>query len=162
MSSQTRIVVLKMRSLIYTGIFIFLLLAVGILLFFMFGKNTGGGQSTSPVSVLQSSISISPTSRKSPKARYEPGCYNSILKLGDRTVGVTVTVSSDHIQSIALDQITDAITSDYPLLEPAVSQLNEQIQATQSIDYIIYDETMHYTQNAILQSIATALKKAAY
>lgn len=162
MSSQTRIVVLKMRNLIYTGVFIFLVLAVGILFFIMFGKNTGGGQTTSPVSVLQSSISIHPASQKHPKALYEPGSYNSILKLGDHTAGITVTVSSDRIQSVALDQLTDEISSSYPLLEPAVNQLNEQIQATQSIDYIVYDETMHYTQDAVLQSISTALKKAAY
>lgn len=162
MSSQTRIIVLKMRSVIYTGVFIFLLLAVGILLFIMFGKNGGGGQTTSPVSVLQSSISISPATQKSAKILYEPGSYNSILKLGDHTIGVNVTVSSDRIQSITLDQLTEELANAYPLLEPAVTQLNEQIQTTQSIDYIVYDENMHYTQDAILQSVSTALKKAAY
>ena len=80
MSSQTHIVVLKMRSLIYTAVFLFLLVVFGILIFLMFRKD----ENTS-VDAHASVIS------------YSPGCYSSVMPLGDTSIGVKITVSSKRI-----------------------------------------------------------------
>ncbi len=158
MSSQTRIVILKMRNIIYTGIFIFLILVLGVLLYLMFGRPAGStGDSSSPVS---SAVSNMANLSESGTSLYYPGCYNSVLKLGDYSVDISVTVSSDRIESIHLADVPEEVTSAYPLLEPALEDLSEKIITTQSTEYLTYDENMQYTQTAITDTINTALKKA--
>ena len=41
MSSKTKIVVLHMKEVIYTGIFVVLAIVLAVVLFLMFGKNKG-------------------------------------------------------------------------------------------------------------------------
>lgn len=159
MSSQTRIVILKMRTVVYTGIFLFLILVLGVLLFLMFGRKTeNAGDPASPASSV---ISNSPGGSETGIAQYAPGCYNSVMKLGNYSVNVSVTVSTDRIESIQLQDISDEITQAYPLLEPAMEDLNEKILTTQSTEYLTYDDTMQYTQTALTDTIKLALKKAA-
>ncbi|MDY2628177.1 MAG: hypothetical protein SOW08_07670 [Lachnospiraceae bacterium] len=158
MSSQTRIVILKMRNIIYTGIFIFLVLVLGVLLYLMFGRpSEDTGNSASPAS---SAVSNGTVLSEAGTPLYNPGCYSSILKLGNHSVNVSVTVSSDRIESIYLADVSEEITSAYPLLEPAMKDLNEKILATQSTEYLTYDEKMQYTQTALTDTINAALKKA--
>lgn len=190
MSSQTRIVILKMRTVIYTGIFIFLILVLGVLLFLMFGHKTentensaapaslttdcssaaSSASSTSGTSDISSasgtsSISntsgISSSSGASGASLYYPGCYHSVMKLGDYSVNVSVTVSADRIESIQLQDVSQEVLNAYPVLEPAAEDLTEKILTTQSTAYLTYDETMQYTQTALTATINTALKKAA-
>lgn len=199
MSSQTRIVILKMRTVIYTGIFIFLILVLGVLLFLMFGHKTentensaapaslttdgssavSSASSTSGTSGISSSSGtsdissasgtssisntsgISSSSGASGASLYYPGCYHSVMKLGDYSVNVSVTVSADRIESIQLQDVSQEVLSAYPVLEPAAEDLTEKILTTQSTAYLTYDETMQYTQTALTATINTALKKAA-
>ena len=162
MSSQTRIVILKMRTVVYTGIFLFLILVLGILLFLMFGKKTeGAGDSASSASPASSVINQSAGLSETSIPQYSPGCYNSVMKLGDCAVNVSVTVSADRIESIRLQDVSEEIASAYPLLEPAMEALNEQIITTQSTEYLTYDDAMQYTQTALTDTINLALKKAA-
>lgn len=161
MSSQTRIVILKMRTIIYTGIFIFLVLVLGVLLYLMFGKNTqNAGESASPASSAVNSAGSVTSLTENTVSLYAPGCYHSVLKLGDYSVDVSVTVSANRIESIQLPELSDEITNSYPLLEPALTDLSEKILAVQSTEYLIYAENMQYTQTALTDTINTALKKA--
>lgn len=161
MSSQTRIVILKMRTIIYTGIFIFLVLVLGVLLYLMFGRpaeGTGSSDSSSPASsAVSNTANVSGTGT----SLYYPGCYSAVLKLGDRSVDVNVTVNSDRIESVRLSEVPDEISDSYPLLEPAMEDLSEKIVTTQSTEYLTYDEKMQYTQTALTEAVNTALKKAA-
>lgn len=143
MSSQTHIVVLKMRSLIYTAVFIFLLVVFGILMFLMFRKDEN-----------------TPVDADAPVISYAPGCYSSVMPLGDTSIGVNVTVSSERIESIRLDSIPEDISKQFPLLAPAMESLTQQILEKQSLDSIEYDENMQYTQSALADTIRLALKKA--
>ena len=49
----------------------------------------------------------------------------------------------------------------YPLLQPAVEEIADQIVASQSLDEIQYTEETHYTSQAIINAVDEALKKAA-
>ncbi len=148
MSSQTRIVILKMRTVIYTGIFIFFILVLSVLLFLMFGRKTES--STDPAPAAASITS-----------RYYPGSYHSVLTLGEHSVNINVTVSSNRIESIQLQDVSPEVLDAYPVLEPAAKNLTEKILAAQSTDALVYEETMQYTQSALLHTIQTALQKAA-
>lgn len=161
MSSQTRIVILKMRTIIYTGIFIFLVLVLGVLLYLMFGKNTQNTDDfASPASSTANSAGSITSLTENTASLYDPGCYHSVLKLGDYSVDVSVTVNADRIESIQLPELSGEVAGSYPLLEPALTDLSEKILAAQSTEYLIYDENMQYTQTALTDAINTALKKA--
>ena len=56
MSSKTKIVVLHMKEVIYTGIFLLLLVILGVVMFLMFGS----GKSWPPVQRVVCSRAISP------------------------------------------------------------------------------------------------------
>ena len=86
MSSKTKIVVLHMKEIIYTVLFICLGILLVALLTFMFhpkNKETSSSKSTS----------------------YQPGIYTSQLTLGDKELEVEVTVDENHINSIRFSNL---------------------------------------------------------
>lgn len=143
MSSKTKIVVLRMKELIYTAIFVGLGILLIILLVYMFASK-GGKQKDS----------AAPTS-------YIPGVYSASLVLNGQNIDVSVTVDSDRINSINFVQLDEAVTTMYPLMEPALNELTEQIIDSQSTANIQLDEGMKYTQSALVSTIEEALSKAA-
>ena len=84
MSSKTKIIVLHMKEVIYTIIFLVLLIIFGVLMFFMFGS--------------EKSAAVSNTST----SRYTPGIYRTSIQLNSNTFDVEVTVDQEHIRSIQL------------------------------------------------------------
>ena len=143
MSSKTKNVLLRMKELIYTAIFVGLGILLIILLVYMFSSK-GGKQKDS----------AAPTS-------YIPGVYSASLVLNGQNIDVSVTVDSDRINSINFVQLDEAVTTMYPLMEPALNELTEQIIDSQSTANIQLDEGMKYTQSALVSTIEEALKKAA-
>ena len=132
-----------MKELIYTAIFVGLGILLIILLVYMFSSK-GGKQKDS----------AAPTS-------YIPGVYSASLVLNGQNIDVSVTVDSDRINSINFVQLDEAVTTMYPLMEPALNELTEQIIDSQSTANIQLDEGMKYTQSALVSTIEEALSKAA-
>lgn len=142
MSSKTKIIVLHMKEVIYTLIFLFLAIILGIVLFFMFGPGKAD------------------TSSGSGKSRYTPGVYNSSIELNDNTFDVEVTVEADKIKSIQLVNLSETTSAMFPLVEPALESLASQIYSAQSLENILYSEDRKYTSMILLDAIEDALKKA--
>ena len=86
--------------------------------------------------------------------------YHSELVLGDQTLNVQVMVDRDTITSIELVNLSDAVTTMYPLLQPAFDSLSEQICEQQSLDNISYDTDSKYTSLVLLEAIRNSLEKA--
>ena len=84
MSSKTKIIVLHMKEVIYTCIFLLLLVILGVLVFFMFGP--GKAQNTAPKT----------------DSRYTPGIYRTSVQLNNNSFDLEVTVDADSIRSIHL------------------------------------------------------------
>ena len=84
MQSKPKILVLKMRELVYTGIFLFLAVVLIVLLVLMFRTEKAPEKRTS--------ISTE---------RYTAGVYSSPVTLGDTVVDVTVTGSKPSILTIS-------------------------------------------------------------
>ena len=144
MSSKTKIVVLRMKEIIYTGMFLLL----GILLIPLFLFMSRPGKKDSPASSDQV------------KSLYTPGVYTSSIRLGNEQVDVQVSVDSDHINSIDLVPLNEAVTTMYPLVQPALDDLAEQICASQSTENLSYASESRYTSQALLKAINDALQKA--
>ena len=141
MSAKTKIVVLHTKEVIYTVLFVVLAIVLAVLLFLMFGKDK-----------KTTSFSGSP-------AKYHAGIYKSPITLDNNTFDVEVTVEHE-ITSISMTNLSEATTAMYPLMEPALESLANQIYATQSTKDLTYAEENKYTSMLLLDAINSALDKA--
>ena len=145
MSSKTKIVVLHMKEVIYTAIFLVLAILLLVLLFTMFGTQKKSGDTTGD---------------NTSEILYVPGVYTSTIELNGQTFDVEVTVDENHINSIALNNLSETATAMYPLMEPTLESLASQIYATQSTENISFGDDNKYTSQLLLQAINAALDKA--
>ena len=142
MSSRTKIVVLHMKEIIYTAIFAALArLVIGLLIFMC-----GTGKKDSAV--------------KNEKQN-TPGTYTSTLTLNNTNLEVEVSVDAYKINSIRFSNLDETVTTMFPLIQPAIEEIAEQIYETQSPDSITLSEDTPYTSQLILDAVSEAVEKAA-
>lgn len=142
MSSKTKIVVLRMKEIIYTAIFLGLGILLVLLLFIMFRPKKDAPASSDQV-------------------RYIPGVYATSLMLGSQEINVEVAVDSDRISSISMVPLSDSVATMYPLVQPSLKNLTEQILESQSLENLSYTQESRYTSQVLIGAIEKALKKAA-
>lgn len=145
MSSKTKILVFHMKELIYTGIFVVLGILFIILLAIMFFP---GKEEKKDVPSETASI-------------YVPGVYSTSMMLGNHTVDVEVIVDETTIQSVSLKNLDEAVTTMYPLIQPAFDDIANQIEEKQSLEDITYSNDNKYTSLVLLDAISSSLDKAA-
>lgn len=142
MGSKTKIVVLHMKEIIYTVIFA----ALGILLIILL------------ITMFRSGRSDTPTS--SDKI-YTPGVYTSSLTLNNTNLEMEITVDETQIKSIRLSNLDESVATMFPLLQPALETIADQIYKTQSTDAITLSSETPYTSQVLLDAINKAIEKAA-
>ncbi len=142
MSAKTKIWVFHMKELIYTAVFVVLGILLLLLLIFMF-----------------SSGSARKTAEEVP-SKYTAGLYTASMTLGGNPVEIAVTVDENYISSISFRQLDETVAAMYPLMEPSLEALSEQICSTQSLEQISYSEESQYTSLMLLDAIKSALAKA--
>lgn len=168
MSSKTKIVVLHLKELIYTGIFVVLGILFIILLVIMFlpdkkAKNTENSPSETAPSETQTQTQTQTGTDSGTvplETSYIPGVYTTTLTLNDHSVDVEVVVDSSNINSVRLVNLEEAVTTMFPLLQPSFDALAEQIYTNQTLEGITYAAESKYTSLVLLQAIDTALQKA--
>ena len=141
MSAKTRIVVLHMREVIYTAIFAALAILLILLLVFMFrsGKEDSAAQET---------------------MKYVSGVYTSSIVLNNQTMDLKVVVDDNRINAISLDNLDETAATMYPLMQPALDHISQQIYEKQSTENITYEEANQYTSVVLLNAIKNALSRA--
>ncbi len=144
MSSKTKIIVLHMKEIIYTAIFA----ALGILL------------------IILLVVMFRPGGKKQPadahaEKQYTPGIYTSALTLNNTNLEVEVSVDESRINSIRFSNLDESIATMFPLIQPAIEDIAEQIYKTQSLENITLSEQSPYTSQVILDAIAETVEKAA-
>ena len=140
MSAKTRIVVLHMKEVIYTAIFVGLGIVLVILLLFMFLPKKQKGDAE-------------------PTMQYTAGVYTSSV-MGSQSADVQVIVDENRIQSISLVSLDETVATMYPLMEPALENVSEQVIKQQSTEGITYRTDNQYTSIVLLNAIENALAKA--
>ena len=140
MSSRTKIVVLHMKEIIYTVVFAILAILLVLLLVFMFSPKNKDA--------------------KTNEQKYIPGVYTSTITLNNTALEVEVTVDETHINSIRFSNLNDTVTTMYPLIQPTIEDIAEQVYETQSLENIEYTDENPYTSQIIVNAIREALKKA--
>ncbi len=145
MSSKTKIVVLHLKELIYTGIFVLFGILFIIMLIIMFVPEKEKEE----------------TSVETPATTYVPGIYTTSLIINDNVVDVEVTVDETNINDIRIVNLDEAVTTMFPLLEPSFDELANQIIKNQSLENITYSDDNKYTSMVLFNAIKASLEKAA-
>lgn len=141
MSAKTKIVVLHMKELIYTVIFAGLGILLIILLLFMFLPREKNGESVETMT-------------------YEAGVYTSSIVFGNHPVDVQVIVDSNRINAVSIVNLDETVATMYPLMEPAIENIGEQVVEKQSTEGITYNSDNQYTSMVLIEAIENALAKA--
>lgn len=141
MHSKTKIVVLHMKSLIFTGLFVLAGVLVLFLLFLLFSPGK-----TESASNTQDAI-------------YKPGIYNTTLTLNGMHVNMEVALDADHINAVNMTYLDDSVATMYPLLQPAFEDIQSQVCEQQSLSGVRCKEDQKYTSYLLLQAIQSSLAK---
>ncbi len=141
MSSRTKIIVLHMKEIIYTAVFAALGIVLIILLVIMFRPDADQSQSGT-------------------KEIYIPGIYTSTLALNNTRLEVEVAVDQNRINSVRFSNLDETVTTMFPLIQPAIEEIAEQIYDSQSLDDISLPEDTPYTSRIILDAVREAVEKA--
>ena len=180
MSANTKIVVLRRKELLYTGIFAALgvLFVILLLMLLLPGKAADtSGAPDSPDSTAETVMpdNVADLGRIPQSAQtedvstgavadtgntYIPGIYTTELILGSETVNVEVIVSDHAITSVSLADPSETLTTMYPLLEPTVESLNDQLCEMQDPEQVTYSAETRYTSLVLLEAVKASLEKA--
>lgn len=169
MSANTKIVVLRRKELLYTGIFAALgvLFVILLLMLLLPGKDadTSSGTSDSPDSTAETAMpdnvaDVSTGAVADTGNTYIPGIYTTELILGSETVNVEVIVSDHAITSVSLADPSETLTTMYPLLESTMESLNDQLCEMQDPEQVTYSAETRYTSLVLLEAVKASLEKA--
>ena len=140
---KTKIVVLKKKKLIYGTMFIILAILLISLIFIIFSDTINDTPATQETGVI-----------------YRAGVYSSVLELNDTLLGLEVVLDKDHINSVRLVNLDEATQTMYPLIEPALTDISNQLSAGVALSDIVLSESSKYTQTLLLNSIRETIAKA--
>ena len=194
MSANTKIVVLRRKELLYTGIFATLgvLFVILLLMLLLPGKDTdtSSGTPDSPDSTAETVMpdNVADLGRSSQFSAaedastgavdnagavldsvsgpagtdntYIPGIYTTELILGSETANVEVIVNDHAITSVSLADPSETLTTMYPLIEPAMESLNDQLCEMQDPSQVTYSAETRYTSLVLLEAVKASLEKA--
>ena len=208
MSANTKIVVLRRKELLYTGIFAALgvLFVILLLMLLLPGKDadTSSGTPDSPDGTAETAMpdNVADLGRSSQFSdaedvstgasadtgavldnasdavadagavldsasgpvgtdnTYIPGIYTTELILGSETANVEVIVSDHAITSVSLADPSETLTTMYPLLEPTMESLNDQLCEMQDPSQVTYSAETRYTSLVLLEAVKASLEKA--
>lgn len=142
--SKTKIVVIQLKEIIYTAIFVALGILLILLLVFMFlGKDKGATQTSA-------------------SQKYTAGVYQASIELNDNVLNLKVVVDQDRVKSLELINLDEAITTMFPLVEPGLSKIESQLVSGTDIDSIQLSNDSKYTQTILIDAIKATLEKASY
>lgn len=140
MSSKTKIVVIHMKEIIYTTVFVVLGILLVILLTFMFSSKT--------------------KKRSSAEPQYTPGVYTATVTINNTNLELEVAVDNTHINAIRFRNLDESVTTMYPLIQPTIESIADQVCESQSLEDVTYSKDSPYTSQVIINAIDTALEKA--
>lgn len=148
--ASTKLIVLKSKEIIYTAIFVALVIILIVIMVVMF----------KPKAEENTTEEAAKPSTETTEVSYIPGTYNSTISLGESTISVMVTVDEESITDVSFENLSESVTTMYPLLESSMEDINTQLQYVSSIDDITYSTDNQYTTTVICNAIKNALTDA--
>lgn len=149
--SKTKIVVLRMKEVVYTAVFVGLGILLLIVLFFMFGRqNSPKSEST------QSNISNESSTYKNDEV-YRAGIYESQFVIGENTINLEVALDEEQVKSVKVKNLDESVETMYPLMKSAVKDVSKQLSSGVSIDEVVLSKNSMYTEKLVLDAVKTVL-----
>lgn len=140
--SNTKIVVLQAKKMIYGGIFALVAIIILVVLLVLYWP----GKSQKDLSLDYGAEEI-----------YEAGVYTKELKLGDASVNLQLTLDENQVKSLELVNLEDSVETMYPLMKPTVEKISEQLTAGKGMDEIVLSEDAQYTEKILVESVMEML-----
>jgi len=140
MESNPKIIVLQLKEIIYTLVFIVLGIILLVMLIYIFMPKNKDTESSGNI--------------------YNAGSYTSAIDVGNATLEIKVTVDSKRIKDISINNLSDDVTTLYPLMTTSLDDISRQIIELQSTENISCNEENLYTCTVLLTGINAALDKA--
>ena len=141
--SRTRIVILQMREIIYTAVFVGLGILLLIILFFMFwpdGKDENKEQADSGKTAV-----------------YEAGVYSKQMTVGDSVINLQIVLDEEQVKSVEMINLDDTVSAMYPLMKPSVESISNQLASGVSLDEVVLSDEGQYTEKMILNEVDSVL-----
>ena len=141
--SRTRIVILQMREIIYTAVFVGLGILLLIRLFFMFwpdGKDENKEQADNGKTAV-----------------YEAGVYSKQMTVGDSVINLQVVLDEEQVKSVEMINLDDTVSAMYPLMKPSVESISNQLASGVSLDEVVLSDEGQYTEKMILNEVDSVL-----
>ena len=157
MSGKTKIFVLHMKEVIYTGIFIFLGLIFLVLLAIMFLPKGAAVDSS-----METTESNDTDSGQSPvTSEYTPGIYTATLEVSGSNLEMQVIMEQTGITDVSFTYLDETIETMYPLFTPVLENISSQLKSGIALSDITYEDSQKYTATILLDTIETILEQAA-
>ena len=136
---KSRFVVLQMKDIVRTGIFV----AIGLVL------------------LIVLIWAIMPRGRDADMGarNFVPGTYTSYIIIHNRPIGVSVTVDEDSIIDISLSEMAESQEVFYPLIRPTMAVLSQEVIDRQTTNIETPIEAA-ITSRILLDAINNALMQA--
>lgn len=139
--SNTKVFVFRLKEILYTAFFVVLGVVLIILLIFMFTGRKG--KDTSQAS-----------------NEFIPGVYTASVTLENRPINVEVTLDKNHINSVKLVDLDPVMQTLYPLLQPAMEDIEAQLVIHGSTELLTINDEYYYTSELLIDAINRAIDKA--
>lgn len=151
MSKQTKILVIKSKELIYTMVFLIVGILIIYFLFHILSSNVSDKTPSNSSSCATNTNSIE-TLYITNSDKVESTFYFAGIPLN-----LLITLDESQITSVEITNLDDNTKSMYPLLEPSLENINNQLNNNIPLENISYSKDNEYTSIILLDSIKNAL-----
>lgn len=173
--ANTKLIVLKSKEILYTAVFIGLVVLMIIILKSMFKPSADRKNDQADRKTTKEIATVQPDEDSATEeeaaadttdtgdmagVHYKPGTYSATLSMGDGSLNVMVTCNEESVTSVSLSNMDDAVKTMYPLMEETIQDINTQLEYVNSIDYITCSSDNVYTTSVICNAIKEALTAA--
>lgn len=150
--SKTKIVVFKLKELLLTAALVVLGIATLLTVIALISIDKEETPTLENPSGLSNASSVS--------AAYYPGVYTTTMKMNDTSIHLELVCDANHITSVRLINLDEAVATMYPLLTPALEELELQLSRDVSLEELEFTEGSTYTQTFLVEAIEQVLAKA--
>lgn len=93
------------------------------------------------------------------KQVYEAGIYIKEIPLGDLAIKIQVSLDEKNVTSVEMIEEDTVMSAMYPLIEPSMKRISEELSAGKSVDEITLSESGYYTEKILLDAIREILQE---
>lgn len=110
------------------------------------------------VLVLFFVMSLQKTEKKNSQI-YEAGIYIKEIPIGDSAIKIQVSLDEKNVTSVEMIEEDTVMSAMYPLIEPSIKKISEELSAGKSVDEITLSESGYYTEKILLDAISEILQE---